>query len=59
MKKYSLWLCPPEASEAFAKLDTLLSDASTSLGTERFAPHATLFSPVQAGTDEEAVAQAR
>ncbi|KAJ2898059.1 hypothetical protein IWW38_001525, partial [Coemansia aciculifera] len=45
------------SSAAFAKIDTLLSDASSSLHTERFAPHVTLFSPVIAASDEEAIAQ--
>ncbi|KAJ2350360.1 hypothetical protein GGH91_000218, partial [Coemansia sp. RSA 2671] len=41
------------------QLDSLLSSASESLSTERFAPHATLFSPVLATTDESAVDQVR
>ncbi|KAJ2016705.1 hypothetical protein H4S04_008315 [Coemansia sp. S16] len=57
--KYSLWLCPPESSPSFVLLDSLLSDVSKSLLTERFVPHATLFSPVLADNDEDAVDQVR
>ncbi|KAJ2063589.1 hypothetical protein GGI17_001664 [Coemansia sp. S146] len=55
--KYSLWICPPESSLPFVLLDTLLSDTSKALSTERFAPHVTLFSPVLADNDEDVVDQ--
>ncbi|KAJ2474640.1 hypothetical protein EV174_005560 [Coemansia sp. RSA 2320] len=57
--KYSLWLCPPATSAAFGALDKLLLHASKRLESERFEPHLTLFSPVIADSDEDAVDQVR
>ncbi|KAJ2076775.1 hypothetical protein H4R24_005515 [Coemansia sp. RSA 988] len=55
--KYSLWLCPPKASSAHSVLDTAIAELSSSLGTPRFGPHITLFSPIMASSDAEALEQ--
>ncbi|KAJ1722365.1 hypothetical protein LPJ53_003196 [Coemansia erecta] len=56
-KKYSLWLCPPAGSDAYAKLDSVIRAFAASLKTPLFSPHATLFSPVRANSDENAMIQ--
>ncbi|KAJ2608633.1 hypothetical protein H4S08_004372 [Coemansia sp. RSA 1365] len=55
--KYSLWLCPPTASSTHSVLDTAIAELSASLGTPRFAPHVTLFSPIMASSNAEALKQ--
>ncbi|PIA17607.1 LigT-like protein [Coemansia reversa NRRL 1564] len=55
--KYSLWLCPPTASSAHSVLDTAIAELSASLGSPRFAPHVTLFSPIMASSNAEALKQ--
>ncbi|KAJ2787078.1 hypothetical protein GGI15_001011 [Coemansia interrupta] len=55
--KYSLWLCPPGGSDAYSKLDSVIRRFAGSLKTPIFPPHATLFSPVRAGSDRDAMAQ--
>ncbi|KAJ2799246.1 hypothetical protein H4R20_004515 [Coemansia guatemalensis] len=55
--KYSLWLCPPTTSTTHSVLDAAIAKLSLSLGTPRFAPHVTLFSPIMASSDAEALEQ--
>ncbi|KAJ1960674.1 hypothetical protein GGI12_003672 [Dipsacomyces acuminosporus] len=55
--KYSLWVCPPPGTQPHSEIDALIAKFSKSLDAPRFPPHATLFSPIKAATDEQAIQQ--
>ncbi|KAJ1667372.1 hypothetical protein EV178_001366 [Coemansia sp. RSA 1646] len=58
-RKYSLWLCPLAGSSAQAHLSGIITHYTKTLGAPLFSPHATLFSPVIASSDGDALAQVR
>ncbi|KAI8326098.1 LigT-like protein [Martensiomyces pterosporus] len=57
--KYSLWICPPPGSASHTRIGALITEFSESLGTSLFPPHATLFSPIRAASDEQAIGQVK
>ncbi|KAJ2454137.1 hypothetical protein EV183_001739 [Coemansia sp. RSA 2336] len=56
-KKYSLWLCPSPDSTAFSFISSIIDQFAQSIGAPPFSPHLTLFSPIRADTDKEALDQ--
>ncbi|KAI9501003.1 hypothetical protein GGI25_003075 [Coemansia spiralis] len=57
--KYSLWVCPSKNTQAQDLLNKVISHFSKSLDAPYFQPHATLFSPIRAESDDSALAQVR
>ncbi|KAJ2558651.1 hypothetical protein EV175_000693 [Coemansia sp. RSA 1933] len=57
--KYSLWLCPLDDSSAQTHLGGIVAEYAESLGAPSFHPHVTLFSPILASSDSDALAQVR
>ncbi|KAJ2524444.1 hypothetical protein GGI11_000813 [Coemansia sp. RSA 2049] len=55
--KYSLWLCPAVGSSAQTQLSEIITGKAAALGAPIFSPHTTLFSPVHASSDSDALAQ--
>ncbi|KAJ2849774.1 hypothetical protein IWW36_002395 [Coemansia brasiliensis] len=56
-KKYSLWLCPSQDSTAFSFISSIINQFAQSINSPQFSPHLTLFSPIRADTDKEALDQ--
>ncbi|KAJ2399256.1 hypothetical protein GGI23_002762 [Coemansia sp. RSA 2559] len=57
--KYSLWLCPSGDSNSQVLLNEIITECSKPLGAPHFHPHITLFSPVFANSDSDALTQVR